>query len=103
MFIETHVFKNMRENLLSDDEFQQFQTYLLDNPSAGDTIMGTGGCRKIRWKRQGMGKSGGVRVIYYHRSISGRIYLLLLYAKNQQENLTQSQKSALKNIISQME
>lgn len=26
---------------------------------------GTGGVRKLRWRRGGQGKSGGVRVIYY--------------------------------------
>ena len=82
-----------------DDEFNRFESALLENPEVGDVITGTGGCRKVRWRRQGTGKSGGVRVIYYHLSASNRLYFLLVYPKNQQDNLTDAQKNALYNII----
>ncbi len=42
--------------------------YLAANPKAGDLMQGTGGIRKLRWGRGGLGKSGGVRVIYYFHS-----------------------------------
>lgn len=29
---------------------------------------GTGGVRKLRWRRDGRGKGGGIRVIYYFHS-----------------------------------
>jgi hypothetical protein len=32
-------------------------------PEAGDLIEATGGARKLRWSRKGMGKRGGSRVI----------------------------------------
>lgn len=48
---------------MDDDEFRELQTYLLEAHERGDTISHTGGCRKIRWSRPGMGKRGGVRVI----------------------------------------
>ena len=60
--------------LLQDDEFRAFQEILINDPEAGDTISGTGGFRKIRWSRPGMGKRGGVRVIYYNVTKKGRIY-----------------------------
>jgi hypothetical protein len=41
---------------------------LAEHPAAGMLIAGTGGVRKLRWAREGMGKSGGVRVIYYFHS-----------------------------------
>lgn len=103
LFIETAVFQQSRAALLSDDEFQQFQAYLLACPDIGDVMVGTGGCRKVRWKRQGKGKSGGVRVIYYHYVSGARLYLLFMYAKNQQDNLSSAQKNALKRVIEQME
>lgn len=63
----------LRKDLMDDDEFRELQTYLLEAHERGDTISHTGGCRKIRWSRPGMGKRGGVRVIYYLRLASGRL------------------------------
>ena len=41
----------------------------------------------MRWKRQGMGKSGGVRVIYFVRNDADELVLLTLYAKSKTNNL----------------
>ena len=48
---------------------------------AGDVIAGSGGCRKVRWSRAGVGKRGGVRVIFFNRLTNGQIWLLVIYAK----------------------
>jgi len=50
-------------------------------------VPGAGGCRKVRWKRSGTGKSGGVRVIYFNRLAHGEILLLTIYTKAVQENI----------------
>jgi len=42
---------------------------------------------KVLWSRKGMGKRGGVRVIYFNRLASGEIWLLLMYAKSIQKNI----------------
>ncbi len=91
-FIELQGFSKQRQVLLQDDEFRAFQEILINDPEAGDTISGTGGFRKIRWSRPGMGKRGGVRVIYYNVTKKGRIYLALIYPKNEQDELNQEQK-----------
>jgi hypothetical protein len=49
------------------DERLEFVGWIAANPLAGDVIPGSGGCRKVRWSRSGMGKRGGVRVIYFNR------------------------------------
>jgi len=41
----------------------------------------------VRFARQGGGKSGGVRVIYYNRLENGKIFMLLVYAKGKTENI----------------
>ena len=41
----------------------------------------------MRWARQGKGKRGGVRVIYFNRLANGEIWLLLIYAKSARENI----------------
>lgn len=49
---------------------------------------GSGGVRKVRWGRAGLGKSGGVRVIYFTRIEEGVVVLRTLYAKAKTDNLT---------------
>ncbi|HCK1135536.1 type II toxin-antitoxin system RelE/ParE family toxin [Klebsiella michiganensis] len=97
-FIELQGFSKRRQALLPDDEFRAFQEILINDPEACDTISGTGGFRKIRWSRPGTGKRGGVRVIYYNVTIKGRIYLALIYPKNEQDELSQEQKKMLRQV-----
>lgn len=103
MFIELTAFSREREKYLPDDIFHEFQEFLAENPEYGDMIVGTGGCRKIRWQRENTGKSGGVRVIYYYLGRKNRIYLLLIYPKNVQDNLTDEQRKMLKSVVSALE
>ena len=97
-FIELQGFSKRRKLLLPDDELRAFQEVLIDDPEVGEIIAGTGGFRKIRWSRSGMGKRGGVRIIYYNVSRTGRIYLALIYPKNEQDDLTDEQKKVLKQL-----
>lgn len=97
-FIELQGFSKRRQELLPDDEFRAFQDMLINDAEAGDTISGTGGFRKIRWSRPGTGKRGGVRVIYYNVTTKGRIYLALIYSKNERDELSQEQKKMLRQV-----
>jgi len=65
----------------------------------GDVVPGSGGVRKVRWKRAGKGKSGGVRVIYFNRLASGQIWLLFMYAKNELDTVAGQQLKELKDAI----
>lgn len=85
IFIESPVFSADLLELLSDDEYSAFQRYLIANPDAGDVIQGTGGLRKVRWAAGGKGKSGGVRMIYFHVDELEQIRLLLIYKKGIKE------------------
>jgi hypothetical protein len=78
---ETEIFTRKSHGLWSEEERGEFCAWLSANPEAGDVVPGSGGCRKVRWKRAGSGKSGGVRVIYFNRIGNGEIWLLTLYAK----------------------
>jgi mRNA-degrading endonuclease RelE of RelBE toxin-antitoxin system len=78
VFIETSVFTKQVAELLSDEEYVSLQTYLAENPTAGDVIQGTGGLRKLRWAAMGKGKRGGVRVIYFHVVTATQMRLLLM-------------------------
>jgi len=48
----------------------------------------SGGIRKVRWKRKGSGKSGGVRVIYFMHNAEREVVLLLMYSKSATDNIT---------------
>ena len=61
VFIETKLFTQLIKEYLSDDEYGELQQYIMKNPEIGKVIRGSGGVRKVRWAREGMGKSGGVR------------------------------------------
>lgn len=98
IFIETPLFTEDLLELLSDDEYAEFQEHLANNPLAGAVIQQTGGLRKIRWSAQGKGKRGGVRVIYYHVTADSQIRLLLIYKKGIQDTLTTDQKKILRQL-----
>ena len=59
----------------------------MQNPEAGELIPRSGGVRKVRWARAGMGREGGLRVIYYVRYKPNEFWLLTLYAKAKHENI----------------
>ena len=98
IFIETPIFTADLNELLTDDEYAEFQRYLADNPRLGDVIQDTGGLRKIRWAANGKGKRGGVRVIYYYLTADAQIRLLLIYKKGIQDDLTEKQKKILRKL-----
>lgn len=58
----------------------------------------TGGVRKIRWARPGSGKRGGARVVYFYHNSTRPLYLLMVYAKARQENLTAEEKKAVRKL-----
>lgn len=85
--------------LLADADRRAIVDHLAAHPAAGDLIEGTGGVRKLRWARDGRGKSGGVRVIYYFHSEAMPLYLLTMFAKNERANLSKAERNALAGLV----
>lgn len=85
--IESPLFTKLWPDYWSVGEHGEFAAYLADSPEAGDLIPGSGGCRKIRWTRPGIGKRGGVRVIYTVRLASSAVVLLTIYSKSAKDNI----------------
>ncbi len=90
-FRETRAFTRDVQSLLSEENYFVFQNYLQQNFLLGDVIPGGNGLRKIRWRVEGRGKSGGVRIIYYLASEKGYIYLMAIFGKNRQTDLDKNQ------------
>jgi len=100
--VETAPFSRRRDDLFDDEQFREFEEHLALHPTAGALISGGNGLRKIRWSGSGRGKRGGVRVIYYFRSTTNRLFLLFGYRKNECENLTPAQIRSLAGIIERL-
>jgi hypothetical protein len=81
--------------LLTMKERAEFVDYIGVNPQAGKVIPGLKGIRKVRWGRGNLGKRSGVRIIYPYAVVRNTVYLLTVYAKSQQKDLTAAQKKAL--------
>ena len=92
---ETPLFVRQAEDVWSDDEREAFVNFIAKNPQAGDLIPETGGVRKIRWALAGTGKRGGARVIYFYHDADRPLYLLMVYAKARQEDLTPEERRAV--------
>ena len=85
---ETPLFVRQAEKIWSESEHVTFVDFIARNPEIGDVIPETGGVRKVRWSRAGTGKRGGTRIIYFFLDRGRPIYLLMVYAKSRQENLS---------------
>ena len=77
---ETPIFIRYASEIWSEAERQEFITFIAANPEAGALIRSSGGCRKVRWSRSGIGKRGGARVIYFVAPDEA-VWLLIVYTK----------------------
>lgn len=84
--IELDEFLRQAKGVMTDAERAELVDYLAANPDAGVAL--GGGLRKVRFARQGAGKSGGVRSIHFFRPAVGPVIVLSLFAKNEKANLT---------------
>ena len=86
--VESPIFQKLWPRYWDENERADFASFIAQNPEVGAVIRGSGGVRKVRWVREGAGKSGGVRIIYLARNEAGEVYLLTLYAKSESENIS---------------
>ena len=97
-FIELPIFSRIAADYFIDAELADIQIALAKTPTLGEVVPGTHGVRKLRWSRQGVGKRGGVRILYYVQDVQGRIWLLTVYAKSARENIAATTLNALREI-----
>lgn len=84
---ETPTFVAEASRIWSEEERLEFFAWIANEPDAGEVIPRSGGCRKVRWTRSGMGKRGGARVIYFARLLEGELCMLLVYPKSERDNI----------------
>lgn len=98
VFLETHAYTRIIQDLLNDDEYRELQQALVENPALGNLIRSSGGLRKLRWARQGAGKRGGIRTIYYWAVSRDQILMVFAYPKNELEDLSDRQLAELAKV-----
>ena len=98
-FVETPIFTAAIRRHLADDAYRQLQLAHLLRPEQGPVIKGSGGLRKLRWASASQGKQGGLRVIYYWAPAEAVCYMLYVYTKNEQGDLTSQQVRRLARLV----
>lgn len=102
-FVRLPVFERQARGLLDEDDVREIEQELMQDPTAGNVIAGTGGLRKLRYAVGGKGKSGGVRIIYFHRNKKGRLYLVTVYHKSAKDNLTKAERNEMKRLTAALD
>ncbi len=94
--VETLSYLRKAEKLLSESQREDVVTLVAEDPECGVLLRGTGGVRKVRLGREGGGKSGGFRVVYFFHDVDMPVYLLTLFAKNAKSTLSQAESNQLR-------
>jgi hypothetical protein len=98
-FVETPVFTAAISRLVDDEAYRRLQIALVLRPEQGAVIPGSGGLRKVRWAGRGVGKRGGLRIIYYWAPTEAAFYMLYAYTKADQGDLTPAQTRILGRLV----
>lgn len=80
---------------LLQKDYDDFENELMHNTEKGDVIPGLGGIRKTRLKSASKGKRGGFRVDYLDIPEAEVLHLIVIYAKNEKEDLSSEEKKIL--------
>jgi len=99
---ETAVFMRQAGALWTVDERFEFIDFIARNPEAGDLIPASGGVRKVRWGRHGSGKRGGLRIIYFYHDPAMPLYLLMIYAKAQRDDLSPDARRTVQALVARL-
>jgi hypothetical protein len=81
---------------MSDDVRAEVVNAISRNPEIGDLMEGTGGFRKFRFAKPGMGKRGGFRVVSYYYNEGLPVFLITVFGKNEKDSLSKDERNALK-------
>jgi hypothetical protein len=99
-FVETRWFTERLKLRLDDESYRVFQNELQDNPLKGAPMPGCGGLRKVRCgdRSRGIGKRGGMRVIYLYIPEVSRIDFIDVYGKDEKDDLSPQEKKELSRL-----
>ena len=101
--VETPAFlASAADEEVSEEERQAIVAHIAAHPTVGDMMRGTGGARKVRFAGRGKGKSGGYRVITFFAGSDIPVFLLDLYGKDSQANLSKAERNELRKVLTSL-
>ena len=100
-FTETIVFTKKLKEVASFETLAAIQADLLADPTRWPVVKGTHGARKGRISdpMAGRGKSGSLRYLYLFLEHKGQIYVLFLFGKSEQSNLSPEQTRQVARLV----
>jgi hypothetical protein len=87
---------------MTDAERTAAVNQIAADPTAGDRIVGSGGCRKVRVAGRGFGKSGGFRVVTAYLNARLPVFLIAVLSKGRAANFTREQVKAMKGMMDRL-
>jgi hypothetical protein len=97
--VETSTFAARSKGRLTEDERHDVIVMIAADPECGALVRGSGGVRKVRFGIGGRGKRGGVRIVYYYADRSVPVFLLTVFAKNEQDDLSKAELNQLAAVV----
>ena len=91
--VELPEFIRRARAIMREDERTELVGFVAANPEAGVAL--GGGLRKLRFAREGSGKSGGFRTVYVFGGAHMPIFLVTVFAKNERDNLGRAEQAEL--------
>lgn len=104
-FVEVPGFERAVDQFEARHELLKFiQKEILKDPQKGAIVPGCGGVRKLRIPSPGRqkGKRGGFRVLYLDLPEKAKTYLLVIYGKDEADNISPEGKKLIKNLVSSL-
>jgi hypothetical protein len=101
IFVELTPFRSVLSSYLTDEQYRDLQSELMQNPEKGDVIKHTGGLRKARFgdPRRQKGKRGGLRVIYHYWATGAQFWMFLIYGKDEMNDLSMAEAKELAGLL----
>jgi hypothetical protein len=87
---------------MTQEEIDELVDTLSNDPTAGDEIQGTGGCRKIRVAGRGKGKSGGYRAVTFYSGEEPPVFLITLFSKGERSDLSKADRNDLAALTQEL-
>ena len=103
-FIEASEFTAELRQFLTDEDYAELQRLLMERPDRGVVIRGCNGLRKLRVANEsrGKGKRGGCRVIYLYVPEACWFFMLDIYSKDDQEDLSSAERRILSQLATEL-
>jgi hypothetical protein len=87
---------------MTAEEIRAVIDTVAETPDAGELIVGSGGCRKVRIPGKGKGKSGGYRVVTVFGGGHMPVYLVAVLAKGSRSNFSKAEVAEMAKVAKRL-